>query len=67
MNIGDPCYRDRNGVAHDVLPFRVRLPDRSTRTDPSQWCNDEAVMEATGWTRSVLVAADLPEPEAVNE
>jgi hypothetical protein len=67
MNIGDPCYRDRTGVAHDVLPFRVRLPDGSTRTDPSQWCNDEAVMEATGWTRSVVVADDLPEPEAVDE
>ena len=67
MNIGDPCYRDRHGAAHDVLPFRVRLPDGSTRTDPSQWRNDEAVMEATGWTQSVVVAADLPEPEAVDE
>lgn len=67
MTIGDNCYRDRHGVAHDSLPFRVRLPGGSTRTDPSQWCNDEAVMEATGWTRSVVVATDLPEPEAVDE
>ena len=67
MTIGDNCWRDRSGVAHATLPFRVRMPDRSTRTDPSLWCEDEAVMEATGWTRSVVVAADLPEPEAVDE
>ena len=42
MNVGDPCYRDRNGVAHATLPFRVRLSDGSTRTDPAQWFEDEA-------------------------
>jgi hypothetical protein len=63
MTIGDNTWRDRNGVAHAALPFRVRLPDGSTRTDPAQWSQDVAVLEATGWTRSVVVASDLPEPE----
>jgi hypothetical protein len=66
MNVGDNCWRDRSGVAHVVLPFRIRLPDGTTRTDPSQWAEDAAVLEATGWTRSVVVASDLPEVEVVN-
>jgi hypothetical protein len=56
--IGDPCWR-QGGVAAIDLPFRVRLPDGSTRTDPSQWGNDEAVLAATGWSRSTLTQDDL--------
>jgi len=56
--IGDPCWR-RNGVAALVLPFRVRLPDGSTRTDPEQWSQDAAVLAATGWAASTLTQADL--------
>ena len=61
MTIGDPCYRDRNGVAHAELPHRVRLADGSTRTDPAQWFADEAVREETGWHASTVTAEDLPE------
>ena len=61
MNIGDPCYRDRNGVAHAELPHRVRLADGSTRTDSAQWFDDEAVREGTGWHASTVTADDLPE------
>ena len=50
MQIGDPCYRDRDGVAALKLPFRVTLPDGSTRTDPSQWSEDAGVLAAAGWT-----------------
>lgn len=57
-NLGDPCWR-RNGVAALVLPFRVRLPDGSTRTDPSQWSQDAAVLAATGWSESTLTQEDL--------
>lgn len=57
-NIGDPCWR-LNGVAFLELPFRVRLPDGSTRTDPGQWSLDEAVLEATGWRRSALKQVDI--------
>jgi len=69
MTVGDNCWRDRSGVAHAALPFRVRLPDGTTRTDPTQWSLDVAVLEATGWSRSVVVASDLPEVEVevVNE
>jgi hypothetical protein len=59
MSLGDNCWRDRSGVAHAALPFRVRLPDGTTRTDPTQWGEDAAVLEATGWTRSVVVESDL--------
>jgi hypothetical protein len=57
-SVGDSCWR-RNGVAALELPFRVRLPDGSTRTDPSQWGNDEAVLAATGWSRSTLTQEDI--------
>jgi len=57
-SVGDSCWR-RNGVAALELPFRVRLPDGSTRTDPSQWSNDEAVLAATGWSRSTLTQEDI--------
>jgi hypothetical protein len=43
------------------------MPDGSTRTDPTQWGEDAAVLEATGWTRSVVVESDLPQPEVVDE
>ena len=67
MTIGQECWRDRGSVAHAALPFRVRLPDGTTRTDPTQWSEDAAVLEATGWSRSVVVASDLPEVEVVDE
>jgi hypothetical protein len=66
MTIGQDCWRDRSGVAHAALPFRVRLTDGTTRTDPLQWGEDAAVLEATGWTLSVVVASDLPEVEVVD-
>lgn len=66
--INDSCWRDATGVAALELPFRVTLADGSTRTDPSQWSEDAAVLAATGWTRSTLTQADLdamfpPPPE----
>ena len=58
-SLGDSCWRDASGVAHLSLPFRVRLPDGSTRTDPTQWSEDADVLAATGWTRSTLTQADI--------
>ncbi len=70
--LGDPCWR-RGGVAALSLPFRVRLPDGSTRTDPAQWGEDQGVLDATGWGRSTLTQEDLdvlypppPEPSWVD-
>lgn len=57
-NVGDSCWR-RNGVAFVELPFRVQLSDGATRTDPSQWSLDEAVMSETGWAASTLTQEDI--------
>jgi len=57
--LNDPCWRDASGVAALELPFRVQLPDGSTRTDPGQWSEDADVLAATGWARSTLTQADL--------
>ena len=57
-SVGHPCWR-RDDVAALELPFRVRLPDGSTRTSPDQWCQDAAVMAATGWSASTLTQADI--------
>ena len=58
-NVGDFCYRDANGVAVLSLPFRVTMPDGSTRTDPSQWWLDEEARAASGYTESTLTQEDL--------
>ena len=68
MNTGEPCWRDAAGVAHLDLPWRVVLPDGTTRTDPTQWSEDADVLAATGWTRSTLTDDDVaamtpPAPE----
>ena len=66
--IGADCWRDASGVATLSLPFRIALPDGTTRTDPAQWSLDQAVLDATGWEQSTLTQADLdllfpPPPE----
>jgi len=67
-NVGDSCYRDASGVAVVSLPFRITLPDGSTRTDSSQWWLDEEARAASGFTESTLTQEDLdllfpPEPQ----
>lgn len=59
MTVGSPCYRDARGVAVLNLPFRVTMPDGSTRTDPSQWWLDETARAASGYTESTLTQEDL--------
>lgn len=68
MIAGDPCWRSADGGVCLELPWRVILPDGTTRTDPSQWSQDDEVLAATGWTRSTLTDADIaalvpPEPQ----
>jgi hypothetical protein len=57
--IGERCWRDATGAAALSLPWRVVLPDGSTRTDPSQWSADSSILAATGWSESTLTANDL--------
>ena len=59
MQIGDPCWRCSDGVAVLELPFRVVLPDGTTRTNPEEWSQEPAVLAATGWARSTLTADDV--------
>lgn len=44
--IGDECWRDSYGNPHFTLPWRVIMPDGSTRTDPEQWSKDNTVLNA---------------------
>jgi len=58
-NVGDSCYRDASGVAVLSLPFRITMPDGTTRTDPSQWWLDQTARAASGYTESTLTQEDL--------
>jgi hypothetical protein len=59
MHVGDPCWRGADGVAVLELPFRVVMPDGTTRTNPDEWSHDADVLAATGWARSTLTAEDV--------
>lgn len=59
MIVGDPCWRGPDGVAVLELPFRVFLPNGSTRTNPAEWSLDQAVLDATGWRADTLTADDV--------
>jgi hypothetical protein len=58
-NVGDSCYRDASGVAVLSLPFRIAMPDGTTRTDSSQWWLDQTARAASGYTESTLTQQDL--------
>lgn len=58
-SVGDICYRDAGGNAALSLPYRIRLADGTTRTDPEQWWADAEVRAASGWTESTLTQEDL--------
>jgi nucleotide-binding universal stress UspA family protein len=59
MTAGDPCWRGPDGVAVIDLPFRVVMPDGTTRTNPDEWSQDADVLAATGWRRDTLTADDV--------
>ena len=42
-------YRNLSTGRIEPLPWRVRMPDGSTRTDPSQWANDPEALAASGF------------------
>jgi hypothetical protein len=54
-----PYYRNIENNLIEPLPFRIRMPDRSTRTDPSQWKNDPLAMEASGFVLTTITQLDL--------
>lgn len=58
MQLGDFCYR-LNGVALLTLPWRVRLPDGSTRTDPTQYILIDGFLESLGYVESEVTQSDI--------
>lgn len=54
-------YRNLNTGRIAPLPWRVRLPDGSTRTDPEQWASDPASLAAAGY----VVTERTPEDDIV--
>jgi hypothetical protein len=54
-------YRDISTGRIAPLPWRVRLPDGSTRTDPEQWASDPDALAAAGY----VVTERTPEDDIV--
>jgi hypothetical protein len=55
-------YRNIETGRIESLPWRVRLPDGSTRTDPEQWVNDPEAMAASGFVVAEWTPADDIQP-----
>jgi len=54
-----PYYRNLKTGMVDKLPFRVRLSDGSTRTDPSQYSFDPNVLADIGYEITEVVQEDI--------
>jgi hypothetical protein len=54
-------YRNLSTGRIAPLPWRVRLPDGSTRTDPGQWASDPDALDAAGY----VVSERTPEDDVV--
>jgi hypothetical protein len=55
-------YRNTATGLISPLPWRVRMPDGSTRTDPEQWANDPAALAAAGYIVTERTPEDDIEP-----
>ena len=51
-------YRNLATGRIEPLPWRVRMPDGSTRTDPEQWATDLEAVAAAGYEPTTRTAAD---------
>jgi len=54
-----PYYRNISNNRIEKLPFRVRMPDGSTRTDPEEWSLDPNVLAAAGYIESDVFQEDI--------
>lgn len=63
-----PYYRqiDTNIIVTE-LPFRVRLPDGSTRTDPEQWASDAETLALAGYELTDITQQDIDTKKALLE
>lgn len=55
-------YRNLSTGRIEPLPWRVRMPDGSTRTDPDQWANDPEAVAASGFVVTERTPEDDIEP-----
>lgn len=57
-------YRNLATGRIEPLPWRVRLPDGSTRTNPEQWVNDPEALAASGFVATERTPEDdiVPTP-----
>lgn len=51
-------YRNLATGRIEPLPWRVRLADGSTRTDPEQWSSDPEALSAAGYEETTRTPAD---------
>jgi hypothetical protein len=56
-------YRNLSTGRIEPLPWRVRMPDGSTRTDPGQWASDSAALAAAGYVVTERTPEDDIEPQ----
>lgn len=54
-----PYYRYISTGDITKLPFRIRLSDGSTLTDPSQWGNDPVILASAGYEETQITQEDL--------
>lgn len=54
-----PYYRHILSGRIQKLPFSVRMPDGSLRTDPKQWSQDPYVMSIAGYELSNITEQDI--------
>lgn len=63
-----PYYRQiATGVIVPELPFRVRLADGTTRTDPEQWASDPATLALAGYELTEITQEDIDAKKALME
>ena len=55
-------YRNTATGLISPLPWRVRMPDGSTRTDPEQWASEPAALAAAGYIVTERTPEDDIEP-----
>ena len=63
-----PYYREiSTGVVVPELPFRVRLEDGTTRTDPEQWASDPTTLALAGYELTEITQEDIDAKKALIE
>ena len=54
-----PYYRNTRTGRVETLPFRIRMPDGSTRTDPDEWSLDPSVLNVAGYIETNITQDDI--------